>query len=584
MFYIAKLARRLARLRLGEAGVHFGSMVTLLFLAACAAGEPTSTNTTGLPDETKSLFVSPRLITLEGSQGVRFAAYESMIPGSAEVTSIEWTTTGGSVGVDGAYSSGGLGEFKVIGKRKGWANKPPEDTATVIVVPPQPTVIGLEVLPTDSSVSAGSLVQFEAMGFLSDSSRVAVGVNWTATGGVIDVGGLYKAGSTPGTYRVIGTHVSTGYADTATVTVNAAFPQSIRISPSSVSLSTGMKQQYSVTATMSDGSTTSPAGVTYTASGGSISTAGLYTAPASGGTYTVTAKLTNIYNTTLSSSATVSVSSSSVPPVSGMPHLPGDYGRLAEHSLAGLPSQGSTGIIAGSWYNTASSHISIISDATAPVSQNNVIQFRFPSGMTVGSGLGILNGWQNASGTPVEYREFYESGWFRIPTSSFETPGPGMKLLGYWGVGQLGSKVPNQVYGILRGNGDNTSIMSSWSFDLRQQNNVNRSMTANRSTKKIRAGMWHRYEVQMILNSVDQPNGVLRFWLDNGDGTGLTLTHEYTDVKFRTSAGNSADGIDSQSGFYGRRWDPIWGGMGGNAKTRNDYLLVDHIFVAGKPM
>jgi hypothetical protein len=144
--------------------------------------------------------------------------------------------------------------------------------------------------------------------------------------------------------------------------------------------------------------------------------------------------------------------------------------------------------------------------------------------------------------------------------------------------------VPNQVYGILRGNGDNTSIMSSWSFDLRQQNNVNRSMTANRSTKKIRAGMWHRYEVQMILNSVDQPNGVLRFWLDNGDGTGLTLTHEYTDVKFRTSAGNSSDGIDSQSGFYGRRWDPIWGGMGGNAKTRNDYLLVDHIFVAGKPM
>ena len=28
----------------------------------------------------------------------------------------------------------------------------------------------------------------------------------------------------------------------------------------------------------------------------------------------------------------------------------------------------------------------------------------------------------------------------------------------------------------------------------------------------------------------------------------------------------------------------IWGGMGGNAKTRNEYLWVDHIFIAGKPM
>jgi hypothetical protein len=344
-----------------------------------------------------------------------------------------------------------------------------------------------------------------------------------------------------------------------------------------------MRQQFSVTATMSDGSTTSPAGVTYTASGGTISTAGLYTAPTGGGTYTVRAKLTNIYGTTLSSSATVNVASASVTPVAGMPHLPSDYSRFAEHSLTALPSSG-TGLIAGTWYNSGSSNLTIISDGAAPVSASNGMQFRFPSGLSVGSGIGTVNGWGGPSGDPTEYREFYESGWFRIPTADFETPGPGMKLLGYWGVGQKGAKVPNQVYWIARGNGDNTSVMSSWAFDIRQQNNVNRSMTANRSTKRVRAGMWHRYEVQMILNTVDQANGVLRFWLDNGDGSGLTLTHEYTDVKFRTSANNSSDGIDSRSGFYGRSWTPIWGGMGGNAKTRHDYLWVDHIFIAGKPM
>jgi hypothetical protein len=428
------------------------------------------------------------------------------------------------------------------------------------------------------------MVQFTAMGWLSDSTQVPVGVSWTATGGVIDAGGMYKAGNTTGTYKVIAVHVSTGYADTVDVKVTAVVPQSIRISPQSVSLTAGNRQQYSVSATLSDGSTAIPAGVIYSASGGTITSAGLYTAPSSGGTYTVTAKLALITGSTLTSNATVSVTAATTTLVAGFPHLPGDYTRFAEYSAAGLPSTGS-GIIAGRWYSSPSSNVSIVSDGTAKISPSPVFQFRYPTGISVGTGIGLLNGWAvYEDGTPPEYREFYETGWFKIPTPDFETPGPGMKLLGYWGVGQKGSKVPAQVYMMMNGGSTNTSVMSSWSFDIRQQNNVARSMSANRNTKRIRAGVWHRYEAQMIVNTVDQRNGVLRFWLDNGDGSGLTLTHEYTDVMFRTSAGNSNDGIDSQSGFYGRQWDPIWGGSGGNAKSRNDYLWVDHIFIAGKRM
>jgi hypothetical protein len=580
MFYIAKLARRLAQSR---RGVHFGTMLALLLITACAAGEPTSMDSASAPDDSERVVVSPRLMTLEGNQSVRFAAYGSYLPGSSELTAIEWTATGGSIGTDGSYTSGGEGEFKVIGKKKGWANRaPPTDTAVVIVVPPQPTVIGLDVTPTDESTPAGTMVQFRALGWLSDSSQVAVGVSWTATGGVIDVGGLYKAGSTPGTYKVIATHVSTGKADTVAIGVTAAVTQSIRLSPSSLSLSTGMTKQYAVTATMSDGSTATPAGVSYSTTGGSISSTGLYTAPTSGGNFTVTARLANINGGSFSSSSSVSVASQTTTVVSGFPHLSGDYSRFAEHNFSGLPSSG-TGVLAGRWYSSPSSTLSIVSDGTAPVSASPVFQFRFYSGLTVGGGIGVINGWATyEDGTPPEYREFYESAWFKIPTADFETPGPGMKLLGFWGVGQKGLKAPGQVYMQIGGNATNTSLMSSWSFDMRQQNQVSRSMSANRSTKKIRAGVWQRYEVQMVLNDVDQSNGVLRFWLDNGDGSGLTLTHEYTDVKFRTSASNSNDGVDSRSGFYGRQWDPVWGGMGGSAKTRNDYLWVDHIFIAGK--
>ncbi|MGH2670351.1 MAG: hypothetical protein ACRDH5_14750, partial [bacterium] len=357
------------------------------------------------------------------------------------------------------------------------------------------------------------MVQFTALGWMSDSSQVAIGVTWTATGGVIDAGGMYKAGNTQGTYKVVATHVSTGLADTVPIQVAAAVVQSIRLSPQSVSLTTGMRQQYSVTGSMSDGSTTAPAGVTYSATGGTITSAGLYTAPSSAGNFTVTARLANINGSTLSSNATVSVSSATVAPVSGMPHLPGDYVRFAEHSLAGLPANG-TGTIDGGWYNSTSSNLTIVSDGTAPVSASSALQFRFPTGMAVGNGIGLVNGWETTGPTPPDYREFYESAWFRIPTANFETPGPGMKLLGYWGVGQRGSKVPNQVFAMIRGNGVNTSLMSSWTLNLYQQNNVNRAMAPNRSTKQVRAGMWHRYEVQMVLNTVDQPNGVLRFWLD----------------------------------------------------------------------
>ena len=116
MFYIAKLARRLAQSR---RGVHFGTMLALLLITACAAGEPTSMDSASTPDDSERVVVSPRPMTLEGNQSVRFAAYDSYVPGSAELTAIEWTATGGSIGTDGSYTSGGEGEFKVIGKKKG---------------------------------------------------------------------------------------------------------------------------------------------------------------------------------------------------------------------------------------------------------------------------------------------------------------------------------------------------------------------------------------------------------------------------------------------------------------------------------
>src|ERR1017187_10071278 len=66
----------------------------------------------------------------------------------------------------------------------------------------------------------------------------------------------------------------------------------------------------------------------------------------------------------------------------------------------------------------------------------------------------------------TEYSEYYESTQFKIPTPDFETQAVGVKLLGYWGVGDNNQPAapgsgPTELYSVMRGNGVGTSIMTS---------------------------------------------------------------------------------------------------------------------------
>ena len=306
MTFTFKLARRLARLR---------SVPALLVpvLAACAAGEPTSISSDVPTDPTADgpVALSPREVTLEGTQHVLFRAFESLIPGSSQVTSIEWTATGGMIGGDGSYTPTATGAFKVVGRRKGNPHNPP-DTAIVVVVPPQPTVIGLVLNPSTATVGGGLQQQFTVVGRLSDGSEVPVGVTWTTTGGAIDEGGLYTATRTAGSYKVIAKHATTGLADTAVVTVPAATLTSITLTPGSTSLSAGQGQQFSVTARLSDGTVTSSVPVAYSATGGSVSVSGYYTAGSAGGSYRVIATAAGGKADTSTVSITTSTTTGSV--------------------------------------------------------------------------------------------------------------------------------------------------------------------------------------------------------------------------------------------------------------------------------
>jgi hypothetical protein len=84
---------------------------------------------------------------------------------------------------------------------------------------PAPTLQQVTVTPGTASVPTGGTVQFSASGRYSDGTSRAVAATWSATGGTISTAGLYTAGQTAGTYRVIAVATGGTRADTSAVTV-----------------------------------------------------------------------------------------------------------------------------------------------------------------------------------------------------------------------------------------------------------------------------------------------------------------------------------------------------------------------------
>jgi hypothetical protein len=579
MTYTFKLARRLARLRDSV------MIASLALAAACSAGEPTSVADTNTPPTSLAVAVAPRRVTLEPSQQARFQAYtKGSTASDSLLAAIEWTATGGTIGSDGLFiSPADVGEYRVIGHRRGGQGGQQSgqlsDSAVVVIVPPQPNLASITLAPSPASVPSQKQLTFSAKGVLSDGSTADIGVEWSATGGSIDAGGTFTAGTIPGNYKVTAKAASSSVTATVPVTVTGsgtppapATLQSIVVSPSSVSLAPGARQLFSVQGKMSDGSQVSVTNATFSATGGSIDGSGTYTAGNTNGSYKVTAAVSASGAASLTATATVTIAGSNPPPAPAPPpsglyaNQPAGYTPIAEAGFDGvMPDNGSvssgSGIRAGCWWRY-SQQLSTATDATAPVSAPGVLKYTWSAGLPVGYSAGKFGSW-DCGGT--EYRGVYESGWFKLEGSSFEAPSAGMKLLGFWGVGRSdGNRVSNEVYVMTPG-----GTFSQFSLDWAQQGQISRRMGPNKNgSPLLKVGQWNRYEVVMTLNDIGRANGTLLVWL-NG-----TLTHEYRDVTWRTP--------DRAAGFYGRSWDPIWGGMGSPpTKTKTDVMLVDHMYIAG---
>ena len=90
-----------------------------------------------------------------------------------------------------------------------------------------PTLSALTLTPAATTVMTSATQQFAVAGAWSDGSSAVPDAEYSATGGTINVLGLYTAGTTAGSYRVIARHAASGRADTSDVTVTAASPVTI---------------------------------------------------------------------------------------------------------------------------------------------------------------------------------------------------------------------------------------------------------------------------------------------------------------------------------------------------------------------
>ncbi len=236
----------------------------------------------------QAVILAPSSAALTTGATQQFSVSGQWSNGATTAPSVAYTATGGMITSGGLYTAASTaGSFRVIATQQGGLLA---DTSSVTLTVTPPVLQAVILTPPSTALSTGATQQFSVTGQWSNGATTAPSVTYSATGGSITTGGLYTAGSTAGSFRVIATQQGGALADTSTVTLTTTPPvlQAVILTPSSAALTTGATQQFSVTGQWSNSATTAPS-VTYSATGGTITTGGLYTAGSTAGSFRVIA-------------------------------------------------------------------------------------------------------------------------------------------------------------------------------------------------------------------------------------------------------------------------------------------------------
>jgi hypothetical protein len=174
------------------------------------------------PTRLAAVEVSPSSVSLTPGVSQTFTALGRLQDGEVVPIGVNWTAGGGSVDAGGTYVAGDTaGSYRVIAINTAGTLA---DTVTVTIAappspppPPAPVAASVIVRPATATLTPSVTKQFAAFGRTADGDSMAVAVTFTASGGTITSDGLYTAGSTVGTFRVIAK--SGTLADTSMVSI-----------------------------------------------------------------------------------------------------------------------------------------------------------------------------------------------------------------------------------------------------------------------------------------------------------------------------------------------------------------------------
>jgi hypothetical protein len=174
-----------------------------------------------------SVEVMPGSTTLSPGVSLTFTAMGRTPAGKLVPIGANWSATGGQIDAGGSYVAGDTaGTYQVIASNTAGTLA---DTATVTIsappspppppapTPPAPVLSQVTLMPSTVTLAPATTKQFQAFGRTTAGDSVAVSVAFTATGGTVTREGLYTAGSTVGTFRVVAT--AGALADTSIVNV-----------------------------------------------------------------------------------------------------------------------------------------------------------------------------------------------------------------------------------------------------------------------------------------------------------------------------------------------------------------------------
>jgi hypothetical protein len=175
-----------------------------------------------------SISISPETATLVPGVTQSFFATGYLKDGRRVPVGAIWTATGGTIDAGGTFTAADTaGTYLVIASS---TTRSLADTAIITITapipppppplpaPPTPTLASVTLRPGSATLAPSTTRQFSVYGRTTEGDSVAVAsVVFAATGGTVTPGGLYTAGTTAGTYRVIAS--SSGLSDTSAVTI-----------------------------------------------------------------------------------------------------------------------------------------------------------------------------------------------------------------------------------------------------------------------------------------------------------------------------------------------------------------------------